>query len=90
MPGGEYQDWIRYYNAEPWGFPREDMRAAELVVAVLSASSKKFQNRFLSIKQWMYKPRQKMDVKSVVDNIRGSFPKRKRGAHRQRKIKNER
>lgn len=79
----ERSRWPAYYRAEPFGFPREDMRSAELIVAVLAASGNKVPKKFLDVNTWLFKRKEPLDVAELSKSIKSSFakgarPKRRR------------
>ena len=97
MPAAEYQDWIKYYNAEPFGFPRNNQMFGELMTAILSASSKEFKKEDLKPSRWMYKTTAGAademsadDIAALAESIKNTFPSGRRSIRRRPRNKRNR
>ena len=70
MLEGEYNDWKRYFNTEPFGYPREEYRWAQTMAVTLSASPKKFDNKVLSADHWRYQVRKPQTIDQQISAAR--------------------
>jgi len=63
-------DWhrlVRYYNTEPFGFPRAEARFAELTAAVYRSSPNSWKNKsVLNPKSWKYKQPKSIDIDEIT------------------------
>lgn len=77
----ELSRWVLYYNTEPFGFPREDQRYAEMVVAILAASQNTIPKKYLSPDFWRYRVKKAIDVQqfaAVVKSLPKTLKRRRR------------
>ena len=55
MSGAEFNDWVRYYNAEPFGFARQETRHSDVMMSMWALHGGKealAENR--SAARWQY------------------------------------
>lgn len=74
MPAGEFQDWYRYANTEPFGFHNDERRFASLASATMSASGNKFRNKQVYKPSfWAWEPPKPFDPMAALESVRATF-----------------
>lgn len=62
MSGEEYQDWIRYYNTEPFGAPRREAMHGDLMSSLWAFNAgKNTPKHLLTAAHWQYSADAKTD-----------------------------
>lgn len=85
MPAGEYHDWRRYYNQEPFGFPRDEFRFSVLAAnTLLPASNFRVKDRRkLSPAGWYYRHKPQLTDEEQLQALKAQIPESMRVKRRQ-------
>lgn len=83
LTDGKFNGWVRYANTEPFGFPRDEVRFAQIPVAIMAASPGKVSRKMLDMSFWSFRPTIRQTVQQMSDAIKSGF--NKSGKRRKRK-----
>lgn len=75
LPPGAMQNWIRYYNTEPFGQPREEARHCRLIASLYNTAPGKVLNpKCLEPNYWKYKPPVEQSDEDMLEMMKTAIP----------------